>query len=71
MLRQCEQGALCRVTLGLQKSVDQPCPEEDTWKGVAPMVLNFSEAQRFSIIKKNVTKLWAAGGTVSPLTSRH
>jgi hypothetical protein len=35
------------------------------------MVLSFSEAQRFSIIKKNVTKLWAAGGTVSPLTSRH
>jgi hypothetical protein len=70
MLRQCEQGSLW-VTLGLQKSVDQLCPEDDAYKDLAPMVLSFSEAQRFSIIKKNVTKLWAAGGTVSPLTSRH
>ncbi|KAM0843600.1 hypothetical protein ACQ4PT_057622 [Festuca glaucescens] len=39
--------------------------EDEVRKALATMVLSFSEAERFSVIKQNVTALWKSGGTVS------
>lgn len=39
--------------------------EDEVRKALATMVLSFSEAERFKVIKQNVTALWESGGTVS------